>query len=336
MKRTFALITIVLCICIALCSCGSEAGKTDSENSINPTNLSFKDSAEALKNGQVEAFFCTAGEPTTAVTELSTTNSINLLEIDDEHADKLIKDYPFYTKHTITKDTYKGVSKDVQTVAVKATLIASDKMDVDTVYNITKTLFEAKDEFTHDKASYIDLEYAVSGLGGVPVHPGAAKYFEEKGFTAEKYGYVVAEASADAKAIKDVRFATGGDSGTYYAFGGILANTISAKTGLSIVAQTSGGSKANMFSIEDGEADIAWVQNDVMYYGYTGTDLFESEGKVAGFSVIAAVYPETCQIVSNADIASIDALVGKSVSIGDAGSGVEFNAKQILAAYGIK
>ena len=78
--------------------------------------------------------------------------------------------------------SYKGVDDDVQTVAIKATLIASPKLSEETVYNLTKAIFDNKDEIasTHAKGEELDLEYAVSGIS-VPFHPGAEKYFKEVG-----------------------------------------------------------------------------------------------------------------------------------------------------------
>ena len=149
---------------------------------IQVNNLGFGDSADALKDGKIDAFFCTAGAPTTAIVELATTNTINLLTVDDEHAKILADAHPFYTTYAIPGGSYKGVDDDVQTVAIKATLIASPKLSEETVYNITKAIFENKDEIaaTHAKGEELDLDYAVSGIS-VPFHPGAEKYFKEVG-----------------------------------------------------------------------------------------------------------------------------------------------------------
>lgn len=149
---------------------------------IEVNNLSFGDSADALKDGKIDAFFCTAGAPTTAITELSTTNSINLLTIDDEHAKALSDKYAFYTQYTVPGGTYKGIDNDVVTVAVKATLIVSDSLSEDVVYELVKGIFENKDEIVagHDKGKELDPQYAVEGIS-VKFHPGAEKYFKEVG-----------------------------------------------------------------------------------------------------------------------------------------------------------
>ncbi len=130
--------------------------------------------------------------------------------------------------------------------------------------------------------------------------------------------------------------ATGGNTGTYYAYGMAMGQVLQEKTGITFDAQSTGASKANIQLIQTEEADMAVVQNDVMYYAYTGTDLFEG-AQTQDFSAVATLYPELCQIIASksSGITSVADLAGKRVSVGDAGSGVEFNAKQILAAYGI-
>ena len=145
-------------------------------------NLSFADSATALKDDKIDAFFCVAGAPTTAIVELATSNTINLLEVDDEHAAILVEKYPFYTKYAIPGNSYKGVSEDKQTVAVVATYIVSDDLSEDLVYNMTKALFENADEIAkaHPKGAELNAEYSVSGIS-IPIHPGALKYYKEVG-----------------------------------------------------------------------------------------------------------------------------------------------------------
>ena len=147
---------------------------------IDKQNLSFQASADALKDGKIDAFFCTAGAPTVAVTDLSTTTGIVLVEIDAEHLANLQKDYGFYAAYTVPAGTYKGVDTDVTTVAVKATFIVSNDLDEETVYQLTKAIYENKGEYSHEKAAEMSLEYAVSSIS-VPFHPGAERYYKEVG-----------------------------------------------------------------------------------------------------------------------------------------------------------
>ncbi len=147
---------------------------------ISKQNLSFQASADALKDGKIDAFFCTAGAPTVAITDLATTTGIVLVEIDAEHLASLQKDYGFYAAYTVPAGTYKGIDKDATTVAVKATFIVSNSLDEETVYQLTKAIYENKDEYAHEKASEMSIEYAVSSIS-VPFHPGAERYFKEVG-----------------------------------------------------------------------------------------------------------------------------------------------------------
>lgn len=149
---------------------------------IDKQNLSFAASADALRDGKIDAFFCTAGAPTTAVVDLAISKDIVLLAIDDAHVAQLIRAYPFYTKYPITAGSYRGVAQDVQTVAVKATFIVSNKLSEETVYTLTKTLIESQREIqnSHAKGAELSAAYAVSGIS-VPFHAGAARYFKEIG-----------------------------------------------------------------------------------------------------------------------------------------------------------
>ena len=156
----------------------------DIDTDIVKNNQSFADSCDSLKNGTLDAAFITAGHPTVAVTELASNYDFNILPLDNTHIDQLIAKYGFYAPVTIEKNSYPVLSNDVQTVAVMATFIASNKLDEDTVYAFTKGLFEEKGNFEHQKASLLDLNTGVSGIA-IPFHKGAAKYYSENGITVE-------------------------------------------------------------------------------------------------------------------------------------------------------
>ena len=153
------------------------------EDDIKPQYLNFADSADNLKDGKIDAAFIVAGAPTTAITDLSTGGQVYLVSLDDEHADQLIAKSPYYSKYTIPADVY-GTPEDVTTVAVGAIVIARDDVAEDDIYNFTSAIFENLDEVSaaHAKGAELSLEFATS-ITDVPYHPGAAKYFAEKGIT---------------------------------------------------------------------------------------------------------------------------------------------------------
>ncbi len=133
-----------------------------------------------------------------------------------------------------------------------------------------------------------------------------------------------------------LNFTTGGDQGTYYGFGGVIAGKIGETTSTTVTAITSGGSQANIEAMDMGDAQLGFVQSDVMAYAYNGTNLFEEYGKVDSFSTVAALYMEQVQIVTlDPEIKSVADLAGKNVSVGAAGSGVFYNAVDVLGAYGL-
>ena len=233
---------------------------------------------------------------------------------------------------TNKKDDSGSTAKvDTSTVSVGAVVIARDDVPTDQIYAFVSTIFNNLDAIAaqHGKGAELNLEAAAS-VKGVPYHPGAAKYFEEKGLKVDavKDGAGTGTAAA-------LSFGTGGDTGTYYGFGSVLANYVSTNSDCKVTALTSGGSQANVEDLTNGNVQIAFVQSDVMNYAYNGQRLFESP--VTGFSVVAQLYQEQVQIVTtNPDIKTVADLAGKKVSIGAAGSGVYFNAIDVLNAYDLK
>ncbi len=152
------------------------------KDDITVVNADFNDSVSKYKDGQIDAFFITAGAPTTAVSDLAANRELNLIEIPEDYANKLIEKYPYYSRYEIAAGTYGSKqAESVWTVAVKATIICSESLSEDVVYEFTKALFENKATLTvaHAKFENVDLEYAQSGIGDTPFHAGAAKYYAE-------------------------------------------------------------------------------------------------------------------------------------------------------------
>lgn len=144
------------------------------------------------------------------------------------------------------------------------------------------------------------------------------------------------EGTATTAATEDLRFVTGGETGTYYAFGNVLAQyATNGDYAVSINALSGNGSQANIQALQDGDAELAFCQSDVLAYAYNGTNLFEGD-PYQDFSIVAALYQEQVQIVTcDSSIETVADLAGKTVSVGATGSGVYFNAVDILGAYDI-
>ena len=218
---------------------------------------------------------------------------------------------------------------DTTTVAVGAVVLARDDVSADDVYKFVADMFDNASSLTSSHAKYgeLNVEFGAS-ITSVPYHPGAAKYFAEKGYDVD------VKSGAGTGESRKLRFVTGGESGTYFAFGSVLAQHATNNAGVNIVGLVGNGSKSNVEELEVGNADLAFCQSDVMAYAYNGTNLFDT--KIDGFSTVAALYMEQVQIVTvDPDIKTVADLKGKNVSIGAAGSGVYFNAIDVLGAYGL-
>ncbi len=129
---------------------------------------------------------------------------------------------------------------------------------------------------------------------------------------------------------------TGGTAGTYYGYGGVLGQYIQNNTDINVTVVSTDGSKANIQGIDAGNYQLGTVQSDVMSYAWAGTRSFENEGKIDSFRTVAGLYAESVQLVTmDPSIKSVADLKGKSVSIGAPGSGVYFNAMDVLTAAGL-
>lgn len=135
----------------------------------------------------------------------------------------------------------------------------------------------------------------------------------------------------------DFIMATGGTSGTYYAFGGVICQVLNAATGSNITANSTGASVENVRLLESGDADLAIVQTDIQAYAVGGTTLETFNGQpVDNVKAIASLYPEVVHCVTtNMAINTVADLKGKVVSMGAPGSGTRANAEQFLEAYGL-
>lgn len=132
-----------------------------------------------------------------------------------------------------------------------------------------------------------------------------------------------------------ITLATGGTSGTYYAVGGVLKTVLDSKLTLSTLnVESTGASVANVNVITDGEAQMAILQSDVINYAHEGTNSFDGAPETDALWV-AGIYNETVQILAKPGINTVADLKGKTVCVGDVGSGTEINAWQVLGAAGL-
>ncbi|MDP4551425.1 TAXI family TRAP transporter solute-binding subunit [Alkalihalobacillus macyae] len=146
---------------------------------IDAQHLAFDESTEGIQDGTIDAAFITSGTPTGAVEGLSAVKPVTILPIEDDKISELVEKYPYYAEDTIKSGTY-GLESEVKTVAVLAMLVTRSDLDEDYVYQLTKAIFDNSDKITHAKGEFITADSALEGVG-IDLHPGAQKYFDEKG-----------------------------------------------------------------------------------------------------------------------------------------------------------
>ena len=146
--------------------------------------LDFANTTSRFKDGQLDAGFVVGGYPVASIMDLATTAKVDLVNFDEAFLTQLVAKYPFFAKGIIPANTYSGVDHDTVTPQVMAMLICREDLSEELVYNFTKAFWENVRELdkVHAKAKLITLETALQGLS-VPLHPGAAKYYAEKGMT---------------------------------------------------------------------------------------------------------------------------------------------------------
>jgi TRAP transporter TAXI family solute receptor len=146
--------------------------------------LDFNNTTQRFKDGQLDAGFVVAGYPTSSVTDLAATHEIDMMNFNESFMSSLVAEYPFFVRDIIPAGTYRGIDRDIVTPAVMALLVCEADLPDNVVYRFTKALWEniADLQKVHPKATFITLKTALDGVS-VPVHPGAAQFYSEKGMT---------------------------------------------------------------------------------------------------------------------------------------------------------
>ena len=161
-----------------------EAYGINPDKDITRDRLGATESAGALKDRKLDAYFWDGGLPTASILDLAATPGVKIKLVGQgEGVGRMISKYgPVYFKGKIPKNTYPGIAVDTPVAAVANILICHEKMDATLAYNILKTFFAYKPELVavHQEANHLTLEDAVDG-SPIPFHPGAIKFFREKG-----------------------------------------------------------------------------------------------------------------------------------------------------------
>ena len=149
---------------------------------VTPIFLPYGETAEQFKDRQLDGFVFTIGTPNPAIQDITTAQEVQFIPLEGADIDNVVKEFPYLVKDAIPAGVYKGQTQPVHTLSVQAILVVNKDMSDADAYLITKTLFDNLPDVAkaHNKGAEIALKHARNGVT-IPFHPGAEKYFKEKG-----------------------------------------------------------------------------------------------------------------------------------------------------------
>jgi len=149
---------------------------------IEEQRLNFNETADALRNGDIEAGFWSVGPPTSSIMNLAASRDIALVPLSEEEVAAAREAEPVFSAYSLRAGIYEGIEEAVPTIAVPNVLVVNAAMDEELAYQITKNMFENVDELiaVHPAANDTTVEFSL-GATPIPMHPGALRYYEETG-----------------------------------------------------------------------------------------------------------------------------------------------------------
>lgn len=159
-----------------------EMGWTKADFSL-AAELKADEQGTALCDNKIDGFFFGVGHPSAAIQDPTTGCGAKLVSLQGPAVDKLVTEKPYYAKATIPGGLYANNPNPTMTYGVAATLVTSAKVPDEVVYNLVKAVFENFEEFKklHPAFANLDTKAMVKNGLSAPLHPGAAKYYKEKG-----------------------------------------------------------------------------------------------------------------------------------------------------------
>ncbi|MDR3355440.1 MAG: TAXI family TRAP transporter solute-binding subunit [Synergistaceae bacterium] len=153
----------------------------DPDKDIKPQNLGLNETASALADKNIDAGFMMCAIGSSAVVEVTTMGTGHLIPLEDELIAGLNKDLPYYSEFVIPANSYKGQTEQLKVSATWNTLTAHEKLDEELVYQMTKALYDNKQDLVNVAAIMSFMDAGAVSVIKIPLHPGAEKYFKEIG-----------------------------------------------------------------------------------------------------------------------------------------------------------
>src|SRR5690625_3713801 len=315
-KKLIGIMTLLVSMALVLAACGGDKTKIaigppgSATNTMTKVILEaygigdddyeeyqegFGDAADLVQDGNIDISVGVLGLPAASIESLqASAGDVVLLSLSDDAITE-IEANSDYMHYTIPQDAYDFLDSDVETVAAYAIMMANtDTIDEELGYELAKLMAENSDEMTHAQAAHMTLENALNGAEGLPMHPGAARYYEEQGI---EFDNPIAEVTADEGSRKDeFVLGTGSQGGTYYPLGGEIANVWNSHLDTNYTNVETGASIENLATIGEGNMDLGMTVHIPARDALNGEGEFDSP--IENFAFIGHVYPEIVQVVT--------------------------------------
>lgn len=264
----------------------------------------FGAALDGVQDGNIDISIGILGLPSGSIENLqASTGDARLISLSDD-AIAYIEDNSAYQRFTIPAGSYDFQEEDVNTITAYAVLVGNtNTIDEELGYELARLMHEYAEENTHSQSAFMTLENALNGSEGIPIHPGAKKYYEEQGLTVDN---PVAELG-ESEAKEEFVLGTGSQGGTYYPLGGEMAtiwnryldnqNFTNIETGASI---------ENLVSIRDNNMDLGMTVHAPAQDAIAGSGEFEG-GAIDNVAFIGHIYPEVIQVITR-DRSNIESL----------------------------
>ncbi|MDM8552393.1 TAXI family TRAP transporter solute-binding subunit [Desulfobacterales bacterium HSG2] len=308
-----------------------EAFGIDYETDLTATEEELTEAFKLIQDGDIDAFFYTVGHPSSVIAAvLADRRNVHIVPISGPEIDDLIQTKPYYSKTVIPINLYPGATNttDVETFGLKATFVTSARVSEETVYEITKEVFENFDTLISmvPAAQGLTAENMLEG-SSAPVHNGAMKYYQEAGLQTQP--------SEDEPEI----IGTGSVSGLYYPTGGAIARLVNADSdqhGVRCSVESTGGSSFNINAVTDGYLQFGIAQSDRQHEAANGLAEWQESGPQDDLRAVFSLHPESVTLIAaDEHITTVTDLKGRRVNIGNIGSGTRQNSIDALNAFGI-
>ena len=268
----------------------------------------FGDAADLVQDGNIDISVGVLGLPAGSIESLqASAGDVVMLGISTDVIGE-IEEASNYEHYVIPEDSYEFLDSDIDTIAAYAVLMGNtDTIDEELGYELAKIMVENVDEVTHAQSEEMTLENALNGAEGLPIHPGAKKYYEEQGLTIDN---PVAELTATVgDRASELVLGTGSQGGTYYPLGGEIANVWNNHLDVNVTNMETGASVENLATIGDGNMDLGMAVHVPSLDAINGEGDFEGNA-IENVAFIGHIYPEVVQIVTReaTGITSLDEL----------------------------